>query len=689
MNIRRKLILERGVDLENAPETYLSKAKKEVNSFRGYANLFKEIIQMLKDMSWKDITFVDGSTSGGTSYQFPLLPAPILAKIEEAYRANNNKAKADFRQGSYGFLKTFGFNTPDTGNVIHMKVEAPSDRGAGQRSHFPNSGIPNALRGTALGYKLYRALLQKWKFLQSNTAGTREKDYAWQSMVSTKKDAQGRLTDDDVHAIVGPSNVLAIIKSAPDASKIKWAKSFIDATINKDGITSRNFIIDPELLALLPDTYKNEIDPVRREATRAEREAAAKREREAAEARLLSTNAARFELYAPFGPDAHNWEIGDYIVLRQYLMDPSYTNLPVRRVVQKNGNEWVALSIGSLQAYVQNGTLSDTRTTTRKTDWVKTKLKRGQFNYMPDPYEGQTISAGSGGGTATPAATPTTNATQDQPEEMTPQQKRAIRNFMRDGEYHVCMASTDWDNRNDYARRHKPIPTYLVKKIGTGRSATYKVMNARNAQLRNNLSGADYEALGLKKFDVTQLVNKASVTTNDWVFVKEHRASQGYACVVHRITPASNRQPGVYIWTGETRPQYIGQPSILWKMIPAANESYSTNLYRFGELFESNIFEYKQNELKDIAENIAFMLDENDIKHDLKVNNHSLKNDSFEFNIGGDIINVEETEGTYVITSKHMDDVTCENEEELMSWWSQYVGSHKSGEAEFNRESDR
>jgi hypothetical protein len=583
-NVNEYSIPERAIPLDEFPDTYLSSRKKEVDKHKLYANAFKEIVGMLKEMSWKDLSFIDGPSSGGTRHQFPLLPEAIRLKIRDIARINPNKAKTDFRTGSMSFAKTFDTTEPGTGENIHMKVES---EGSLQRSHFPNSGIPNALKGTNLGYKLYRALLQKFKYLRSNTAGTTEKDYAWQSIISPKKDSRGNLTEDDVHAIVGQAAVFAMIKTIPNTEKIRLAKAFLNAgEINKSSITKRNFAIDDELKAILPDEVLMEIDPVRREEAervRAERERVERAERE----RLaLVNNRERFELYAPFGIDAYNWEVGDYIVVKDYLMNLTYNELPVRRVVEKVGNEYTAIKISDIEQYERDGTVrsNDARKTRNKELWVKTSLKRGQYNYMVDPAAGRAVVKGGGTGSATPTRTtaPTTqNVTAEQ--EQSPQQGKLVKNFMRGGGFNVCIKMDDWNDRRNIGGRRKPIVTYIVKKVGTGRSATYSVMNGRTGEVQRNLSSADYANLNLKKFEIVQLERKSSVREGDWVFVKDHRSAQGFACIVKNVTPASNRQPGLYIWTGEDRPQYIGQPPMLWKLVESTNDSLNTSLYRFDE----------------------------------------------------------------------------------------------------------
>ncbi len=171
-------IVEKGISLEEYPETYLAKRKKDVEKNKSYSVIFNEVIKLLKELRWQDIVFIDGGRSGSEKIEIPVFPENIRTKIKEAFRENNQKAKGDLMKGSLAFAKTHNNEDPASNNSIYMKVDGS------QRSHFPNEGIPSALRGTNLGYKLYRALIQKYKWLTSNVHGTTEKDYVWQSIVS-------------------------------------------------------------------------------------------------------------------------------------------------------------------------------------------------------------------------------------------------------------------------------------------------------------------------------------------------------------------------------------------------------------------------------------------------------------------------------------------------------------------------
>lgn len=185
--------------------------------------------------------------------------------------------------------------------------------------------------------------------------------------------------------------------------------SFIDNTVRKHNTDPNGFDMDDDLRDVLPDDYLSslnasylrslvtrgrltaerlrEIEASRGEAERREQErlaqaAAAKRERLAREERI--TRKRLIARIARFGadPDA-DWDLRDYIVVKQYLYQADYEPLPIRRVEAIRNGEYVAVSIKDA-IRIQNNEISvdqanDTRTTRDKTRWVKVNL-----NEIPD-----------------------------------------------------------------------------------------------------------------------------------------------------------------------------------------------------------------------------------------------------------------------------------------------------------------
>ena len=359
-----------------------------------YFELATELVQKFKEIKSTDISMFQTSSSERTYYpKFDAQVRELLNKTRQA-APSEDKFIADF--GKWRDL----FNSS---SAIHFNIDSPS---AWQRSHFPNDGIPKGLRGIGLGYKLYRALLRHVGYISSNRSGTDEKDKAWGSLLDQKLNADGSVSVDDAHAIIGPANWMAIDKQFQENKKIEVAESFISNQIGLNRTQPDRFDIDDELLAILPNDFLVKLDPAylqslvnddrlterrfneiensRSEADRRERERQAQAEREARERRTREEAetrrrlATRIQQYGA-DPDAE-WNVGDFIVVKAYLFDASYSGLPIRQVVtRRNDGTYVAVKISEAIAIAQ-GTLRfqdarDTRTTSQKETWVKVNIE--------------------------------------------------------------------------------------------------------------------------------------------------------------------------------------------------------------------------------------------------------------------------------------------------------------------------
>lgn len=358
---------------------------------RSFTQVAAELEQALKNIPRTQITMENPANS--RSY-YPKFPREIVELMTELKGIDESR-----------FTSSFGYwrdAYPGMSDAIHFRTEGPSDS---QRSHFPNGGIPTGLRGTGLGYKMYRTLLKFAGYISSNTSGTREKDKAWGSMLDYKSNPDGSPSEDDAHAIIGPSNWMALDKTTmPDRAKAEVAQRFISQTIGLNNTKGDRFDMDDELLAILPDTFLTQLHPsyidelvnqdrltperkeqiiaARTEAQRLERERAEREETERREQRARQEAetrqrvASRIQQYGA-DPDAE-WNIGDFIVVKSYLYDTSYTSLPIRRVVAQDGRNYIAAKISDA-IRIDNGEITpgsaDARSTSDKTAWVKVNLE--------------------------------------------------------------------------------------------------------------------------------------------------------------------------------------------------------------------------------------------------------------------------------------------------------------------------
>jgi hypothetical protein len=517
-----KTIKERALDVDKYPDTYLAPIKKGTSTHRKFADEIAEIYQMFKDLRWQDIKWltVHKVRKGDTAIEVPLLPRALRSKINKAYQLNPGKMKAAFEMNSKSFNGTWNGDQLGTGRNIYMEVEGIDED---QRTHFPD-GIPTSLRGYKLGYKLYRSLLEKYKYLSSNTSGTTDKDRVWQSIISPKTDKRGRLTEDDVHSILGKDFVFAMVKNISIRNKILFAKRYITSNVDADDITKKNFGMDDELKKILPNEVLADVDPKKKEE------------------KLKQLRRERLLKYTPNGVKSSRWDIGDYVVSSVEMDDVKDTQeheIIIRKVVGKDDDgDFVAIPLDKLRKYERTGEKENYETTSDKTDWVKAKLQPGQ----EDPTAGRLVVAGTAAKDREDAVNNAYN----------------IKRFMRYEDYDV------WASR-DMA------DSYIAKE-GNGRKKS--VMNVQNGRVTEQ-SNSDLVRMRLKKMTLEDITRKTDVEEGDYVFVKEHRRYVGKIFKVYRITPASNRQPGVYLAIPKERPLYISDMSTLAKITNPTNESLS------------------------------------------------------------------------------------------------------------------
>ena len=362
---------------------------------RNYNEVAAELFTAMKSIRRSDITMHVNTSS---LYYYPTFPDQIVRLMQELNQIDGSRMNNEF--GNW-------FNVTNSSSAIHFKTDSESSF---YRSHFPNGGIPMSLRGIGLGFKLYRTLLKYTKYMMSYPNATGEAQKAWGSLLSYKSNPDGSPSEDDAHAIIGPGQWLAMDKvEMTSAQKIDVAKRFITDKIGLDNTTPNRFDMDDELIEIMPneflvkldDEYINHLltdgrlsqertraieasrsESERLEMKRRQREENERRERAAREEAAIRTRLA--SRLAQFGaePDS-DWEVGDFIVVKEYLYRESYPELPIRQVVNVNNGQYTAVKVRDAQQ-IELGNMplnsaSDTRTTRDKTQWIKVNV-----NSIPD-----------------------------------------------------------------------------------------------------------------------------------------------------------------------------------------------------------------------------------------------------------------------------------------------------------------
>lgn len=360
---------------------------------KAYVRALKKLKIALSKLAGTDIQMKQNPN--GNRYYYPMLPAEIVQLMKDVYEINQYKATNNVG-------KWLDLYPNDYSNTIYLKT---NDASSYQRSHFPNDGIPTALRGVGLGGKLYRALVKKVGYISSTDQdGTAEKDYAWSSILEFKGNPDGTPSAEDVHGISGEHNWMAIDRTFPEEEKLNVARQFIEHKIKFENTQARKFDIDDELISLLSNDFLSNLDRsyltalVESERITRERFAEITRiadrirqryeetTRETERQRETQANVALQNRLLQFGvvDEAATWKVGDYIVVRQYLYNTTYTGLPIRKVVHKDINNGTTYYVAILIAdairleseSVALSSINDTRTTSIPTAWVKVDITR-------------------------------------------------------------------------------------------------------------------------------------------------------------------------------------------------------------------------------------------------------------------------------------------------------------------------
>jgi len=196
--------------------------------------------------------------------------------------------------------------------------------------------------------------------------GASIKNHVWASLVKKKEDP------DDVHAIVGPRSVFAMIKTLPQDVKIELATRYLaSSNIDVNSIDKNNFAVDDELKEILPKSLiKNLFNPEYQARMRQIREENQRNERVEEITTLTDRNRSLFPI---FGINEINtdWEIGDIIVRFTYLHD---NTAKLRVVINHNGIK--AISIGDYIKYALTGELANNIAirTPDHIEWTKVDL---------------------------------------------------------------------------------------------------------------------------------------------------------------------------------------------------------------------------------------------------------------------------------------------------------------------------
>jgi hypothetical protein len=639
---------ERVIPDEERPTThYLHDYDVKIKAKRAIMKDINEVMKMITDMSWKEISF----SVRGESYTV-VLPKPIIVAMKKLYNGtspaysttipglNNstrnsiflNYVTSHFSTGSYSFM---GSN-PNSSNSIKMKIDSDN------RTHFPNDGISPKLRGSGLGKKLYRALIEQKPWVRTYSSGSTEKNWLWAGLSDEQYDKHGnRDRDAEIYSFRFSSTHFAVSTTRPDNIEAGYdvISRIADKSVLNDKQARKNagIGIDADFVELCKRNLDNpkaalvvgwmDDSPENRErmrAARAEQERIEREERERTERERSQRITNVLNAYCGVTNIAHlshDWEVGDWVTLKAFLtQETPYNNLPVRLVVKKEGNTYAAIKPSDFPAFARNGSLNDVRNTSTKDVWVKALPPAEGFDYPPAMWgvpasaprrttfapirteqligftTGRTVAAGTGPtNVPTPAANLGTGIlshfTLTTDRETTynfpsPTRKRVL---MRPGHNFVYVPKPE-----TLARDNKIQDTAIFGFWISG-ERTKTVVNTKTLET-SRIQSADIPESDLVKYKRVPVGDKTDFSAGDLAFIKSHSRYFGYvARVINTAVVGSRGDRYVYLRVpGAPGNKLTLTITGLEKLVPVTNESAEMSP---GPVFESYLDKVKNEAL--------------------------------------------------------------------------------------------
>ena len=250
-------VKEMGLNLNKVrysqPSNYLIKSlikkekgdelKNELKKMTQKCNyLYSKINTDLKNIKWEDIEF---SEKG--KFLYVMLPKRITNKMKdltELYEELNDnyytvglnpinkisQMAADYRE----FIETMW---------IYMYTDQPRNR-----THFPK-GLPKSLLGYNIGVKIYRSLLNKLGFIQSENDATSDVQEVYRKLLQMP----------DVNAVIYKDSVLLIEDGLPKEKVIDIVtdsiyERYLTGSNKRKLVLNRNIIVNTKLLRIIGET---------------------------------------------------------------------------------------------------------------------------------------------------------------------------------------------------------------------------------------------------------------------------------------------------------------------------------------------------------------------------------------------------------------------------------------------------
>jgi hypothetical protein len=225
-------IKEKGAKKRNE----LKKLSEKCNS------LYSQINDDLKNLRWEDISFKEHN-----KFFYVVLPSKIKDKIKMLSSLYYKLVTYDYLTmlNPLDKIEQLYYDYPDyiKDDYMYIYIDEPRNR-----THFPK-GLPKSLLGYNLGFKIYRKLLNKIGFMQSEENATREVQDVYRKLLQLP----------DVNCVIYDDLVLLIEGGLPKSKVIDIVSDsiyerYLTRPTSRKLVLNRSIIVNTKLIRIIGET---------------------------------------------------------------------------------------------------------------------------------------------------------------------------------------------------------------------------------------------------------------------------------------------------------------------------------------------------------------------------------------------------------------------------------------------------
>jgi hypothetical protein len=218
------------------PKVELKKIVQKCNQ------LFSQINDELKDIKWNDLKLVEHN-----KFFYVELPSRVKNKIVKLVSLYNELDENNYLIGltHVNKIENFYYDYDEfySNDHIYLYIDEPRNR-----THFPE-GLPKSLLGYNLGVKIYRNLLNKLGFMQSEENATKAVQEVYRKLMQMP----------DVNTVIYKNSILLIEDGLPKNKVIDIVSDsiyeyYMNMVNPRKLILNRSIIVNTKLLRIIGET---------------------------------------------------------------------------------------------------------------------------------------------------------------------------------------------------------------------------------------------------------------------------------------------------------------------------------------------------------------------------------------------------------------------------------------------------